>query len=242
MIQTVTALLEIASRQVRRINLIKRDSALPEVIEGESSGHTRVGNLDLRGSDAGVVRLREYDAARAVLRDPAAGEERDGSAGAVMAREEIAGEVKEVAPSSWEVNAERPERSGSSHPALAPRRNASVDGQQGQGVSGMSRGVRGSSRRHRDASVLEQRTMHLAVISLVMRVQGFSEPSIFLAQQRAARMYDVFQAQGIRVPTPKVFDPTAPSARTHPGRRSSPDRTVNREIERGPSEPSVLSR
>ncbi|CAB3782186.1 hypothetical protein [Pararobbsia alpina] len=165
-----------------------------------------------------------------------------GSTGAVIAQEEIAREEKEVDDHTWQVNAERPERARSTHPAHAMRRDASVDRQQGQPVSGTSRVVRHSSHRHRDESVQVQRTMHLAVIASAMRAQGFSEQSIFLARQHAARMYDLFQAQGIRVPTPKVFDPTAPSARTRPGRPSTLDRTANREIERvPPGLPSCLA-
>jgi hypothetical protein len=94
----------------------------------------------------------------------------------------------------------------------------------------------------RDASLRVQRIMQLAVLASAMRVHGISEPSISRAQRYAARLFDVFEARGIRIPPPRVFDPMVPSARDRQRRRRTPERTANRERERVPSEPCVLSR
>ena len=96
--------------------------------------------------------------------------------------------------------------------------------------------------RRRDASLRAQRIMHLTVLASAMRVHGISEPSISRAQLYAARMFDAFEARGIRVPPPRVFDPMAPSARDRQRRHRTPARTANRELARVPSEPFVLSR
>jgi hypothetical protein len=97
------------------------------------------------------------------------------------------------------------------------------------------------SNRHRDAQYSEsERALHLAVLTAAMREQGFSERSVARVQQRAERMLVAFQSEGIPVPTPKVFDPNAPSGRDR-RKRPAPERTPAREIDRTPAEPSPPS-
>jgi hypothetical protein len=99
----------------------------------------------------------------------------------------------------------------------------------------------GEAQISRDESYSESdRALHLAVLMAAMREQGFSERSVARVQQRAERMLVAFQREGIPVPKPKVFDPTAPSSRDR-RRRSAPERTPAREIDRTPVEPSSLS-
>ncbi|WP_175824491.1 LPD7 domain-containing protein [Burkholderia cepacia] len=85
-----------------------------------------------------------------------------------------------------------------------------------------------------------ERALHLAVLTAAMREQGFSQRSVTRVQQRAERMLVAFRREGIPVPTPKVFDPNAPSGRD---RRRQPvsERTRTSEIERTPAEPSPPS-
>ena len=82
--------------------------------------------------------------------------------------------------------------------------------------------------------------MHLAVLAAAMREQGFSERSVARVHQRAERMLVAFAREGIPVPIPKVFDPSAPSGRDR-RKRSAPDRTPAREIDRTRAEPSPSS-
>ncbi|MBN3787522.1 LPD7 domain-containing protein [Burkholderia sp. Ac-20353] len=90
----------------------------------------------------------------------------------------------------------------------------------------------------RDAQDSEsERTLHLAVLAAAMREQGFSERSVARVQQRAERMLVAFQREGIPVPTPKVFDPKAPSGRER-RKRPAAERTSAQEIDRTPAEPS----
>ncbi|VWB62948.1 DNA primase, DNA transfer TraO-like protein [Burkholderia lata] len=92
--------------------------------------------------------------------------------------------------------------------------------------------------RRRDAQQSEgERALHLAVLTAAMREQGFSERSVTRVQQRAERMLVSFQSAGIPVPTPKVFDPNAPSGRDR-RKRPAPERMPAREIDRTPPEPS----
>jgi len=70
-----------------------------------------------------------------------------------------------------------------------------------------------------------------------MRQQGFSERSISRVQQRAQRLLDAFEAEGVEVPRPRVFDPEAPSARSRRP-RATQERATAREMERTPSEPA----
>ncbi|MBY4867730.1 DNA primase [Burkholderia anthina] len=84
------------------------------------------------------------------------------------------------------------------------------------------------------------RALHLAVLAAAMREQGFSERSVARVRQRAERMLVAFTREGIPVPVPRVFDPSAPSGRDR-RKRSVPDRTPAREIDRTRAEPSPSS-
>ncbi|MGU7811655.1 LPD7 domain-containing protein [Burkholderia sp. AW49-1] len=90
--------------------------------------------------------------------------------------------------------------------------------------------------RHSD----NERALHLAVLTAAMREQGFSQRSVARVQKRAERMLVAFQREGIPVPTPKIFDPNAPSDRNRYKQQTS-GRTRTREIERTPGEPSPPS-
>lgn len=82
-----------------------------------------------------------------------------------------------------------------------------------------------------------ERVVQMVVLTAAMRQQGFSERSIARVQQRAQRLMTAFEAEGVAVPRPRVFDPDAPSTRSR-RTRSAPERTPARELERGPSEPA----
>ncbi|RKF48932.1 LPD7 domain-containing protein [Paraburkholderia fungorum] len=96
--------------------------------------------------------------------------------------------------------------------------------------------------RRREPSVVSpgERAVQMAVLTAAMRQQGFSERSIAHVQQRAQRLLTAFEAEGVTVPRPRVFDPEAPSARR---RRTRPaaERVPSREVERGPAEPAPPS-
>ena len=78
--------------------------------------------------------------------------------------------------------------------------------------------------------------MQMAVIVAAMRAQGFSDRSIGRVKPHAGKLYDTFRAEGVRVPTPRVFDPKAPSTRLR-APRPAPGRSAEREVERTPSGP-----
>jgi hypothetical protein len=80
----------------------------------------------------------------------------------------------------------------------------------------------------------------MAVLTAAMRQHGLSERSIALVQQHAQRLMGAFEAEGVTVPRPRVFDPEAPSARSR-RIRAAPDRAQSREVERAPSEPAPPS-
>ncbi|MFM0758274.1 LPD7 domain-containing protein [Paraburkholderia strydomiana] len=82
-----------------------------------------------------------------------------------------------------------------------------------------------------------ERAVQMAVLTAAMRQQGFSERSIARVQQRAQRLMTAFEAEGVTVPRPRVFDPDAPSTRRH-RTRAAHERVPTREVERGPSEPA----
>jgi hypothetical protein len=153
------------------------------------------------------------------------------AAGQVIGQEE-----KEVYRNTWQIDVERPEQSRS---VQSTSRDGAADRAPGEIVSGAPPAPTRAPRHSRsEESVDTQRAMQLAVIVAAMRAQGFSDRSISRVEQHAGRMIDAFHAEGVRVPTPKVFDPKAPSARARHV-RSAPDRGANREIERALSEPSA---
>ncbi|MEA3099127.1 LPD7 domain-containing protein [Caballeronia mineralivorans] len=148
----------------------------------------------------------------------------------------IGQEEKEVYRNTWQIDVERPEHTRS---VQSMSRNGAVDRAPGEIVSGAPRAPTRTPRHNsREESMAAQRAMQLAVIVAAMRAQAFGERSISRVEQHARRMIDAFHAEGVRVPTPKVFDPLAPSAR---GRHApcALDRAANRELERAPSEPSA---
>ncbi|HDR9483099.1 TPA: DNA primase [Burkholderia aenigmatica] len=85
-----------------------------------------------------------------------------------------------------------------------------------------------------------ERALHVAVLTAAMREQGFSERSVTRVRQHAERMLAAFQREGIPVPAPKVFDPSAPSGRNR-RKHQAPERTPARELELTPDEPSRSS-
>jgi hypothetical protein len=100
--------------------------------------------------------------------------------------------------------------------------------------------VKEESRRRNAQRPDSGQALHLAVLAAVMREQGFSECSIARVQQRAARMLVAFGREGVSVPTPKVFDPEAPSGRDR-RRRPAPGREPVRKMDRIPVEPPPMS-
>lgn len=148
----------------------------------------------------------------------------------------IGQEEKEVYRNTWQIDVERLEQTRS---VQSMSRDGAADRAPGEIESGAPRAPTRTPRHSRsEESVVAQRAMQLAVIVSAMRAQGFGERSISRVEQHAGRMIDAFHAEGVRLPTPKVFDPKAPSAR---GRHapSAPDRAANREVERALSEPSA---
>ncbi|MGF6921680.1 LPD7 domain-containing protein [Paraburkholderia sp. 40] len=75
----------------------------------------------------------------------------------------------------------------------------------------------------------EEKVLHLAVLVGAMREQGFSARSISRVQRRAEQMLDAFGKEGIPLPRPKVFDPTAPSERDSRARPGDAARTGPRD-------------
>ncbi|HDR9501221.1 LPD7 domain-containing protein [Burkholderia pyrrocinia] len=94
--------------------------------------------------------------------------------------------------------------------------------------------------RHDALDLDGERALHVAVLTAAMREQGFSERSITRVRQHAERMMVAFQSEGIPVPTPKIFDPNAPSGRNR-SKHQAPERPPARELERTPAEPSRSS-
>ena len=104
-----------------------------------------------------------------------------------------------------------------------------------------TRGIRPDHERARAADVSPpDKALHLTVIVEAMRAQGFSAKSIAQVQARAVKMLDTFQALGVEVPVPKVYDVKAPSTR---GASRTKSDEVARPREkarvRAPSEPAL---
>ncbi|CAN7450529.1 DNA primase [Caballeronia sp. LjRoot34] len=168
-------------------------------------------------------------------------------------------EEKEVYRNAWQVDVEGQVRAASlSSRGVSGRESGPESGRQSARDSGRDSGrespadARGGSPavsrtphpgRSGDAAD-GQRAMQMAVIVAAMRAQGFSDRSIGRVEPYAGKLYDTLRAEGVRVPTPRVFDPKAPSTRLRaprpaPGR--SAKREVEREVERTPSGPDQLS-
>jgi hypothetical protein len=151
----------------------------------------------------------------------------------------IGDEEKDVYRNTWQVEVARRNRTV----AVSPSRSDGVaDGDSRPADSHAEPVAAEELHRHRDVGYPDsERALHLAVLTAAMREQGFGERSVARVQQRAERMLVAFQREGIPVPTPKVFDPTAPSGRDR-RKRSTVERTPAREIDRTPVEPSSPSR
>ncbi|MBN3804345.1 DNA primase [Paraburkholderia sp. Ac-20336] len=150
----------------------------------------------------------------------------------------IGEEEKDVYRNTWQVEVAQQDRTAS---ALPPQSASTAAGEDRSVDSHAEPAPMQELQRRRDARYPEsERALHLAVLMAAMREQGFSERSVARVQQRAERMLVAFQSEGIPVPTPKVFDPNAPSGRDR-RRHSAPERTPAREIDLTPAEPSSLS-
>lgn len=164
-------------------------------------------------------------------------------------------EEKEVYRNTWQVDVEGRERAASSPPRGIPGHE--FGHQSGRDsvhesaresppdAGGSSPAVSRTPRRGRPGDAPDsQRAMQMAVLVAAMRAQGFSDRSIARVEQHAGKLYDTFRAEGVRVPTPRVFDPKAPSARSRAG-RAGPERSTTREavheVERAPSGPDQPS-
>ena len=149
------------------------------------------------------------------------------AAGKVIGEEE-----KEVYRNTWQVDVAGQERAQSEPDAPdTPGSNAETARQ-----TPPHQAQAAGPRDHSTAS-LEERAVQLAVLTTAMRQQGFSERSISRVQQRAQRLLDAFEAEGVTVPRPRVFDPEAPSARSRRS-RATQERASAREMERAPSDPA----
>lgn len=149
----------------------------------------------------------------------------------------IGEEEKEVYRNTWQVDVVGQERT-QSRPGATER----------QGEAGRSETAlpptpeQAQAARRRDPSVAspEERAVQMAVLTAAMRQQGFSERSIARVLQHAQRLMTAFEAEGVTVPRPRVFDPDAPSTRSR-RTRAATERVPNREVERGPTEPGPPS-
>jgi hypothetical protein len=149
----------------------------------------------------------------------------------------IGEEEKDVYRNTWQVEAVQRDRTVSTSP---PQPVSPADGETRSSDLRVPPITRDEPRRRGAQHPDSEQALHLAVLTAAMREQGFSERSIARVQQRAARMLVAFEKEGIPVPTPKVFDPKAPSGRDR-RRRPAPEREPAREIDRTPAEPSSMS-
>ncbi|AOK19226.1 DNA primase [Burkholderia ubonensis] len=150
----------------------------------------------------------------------------------------IGEEEKDVYRNTWQVEVVQRDRTTS----VSPSQSGGLAGGEPRSLDAHAEPIAAQApHRRRDAQYSEsERTLHLAVLTAAMREQGFSERSVARVQQRAERMLVAFQHDGIPVPTPKVFDPNAPSGRDR-RKRPAQERTSAREIDRTPLEPSPPS-
>src|SRR5471032_1291236 len=162
---------------------------------------------------------------------------------------------KEVYRNTWQVDVEGQERAASlSSRGVSGRESGPESGRQSGRGSGLNSGrespddagggspaVSRTPHPGRSGDAVDsQRAMQMAVIVAVMRAQGFSDRSIGRVEPHAGKLYDAFRAEGVRVPTPRVFDPKAPSTRLR-APRPAPGRSAEREVERTPSGPDQPS-
>ncbi len=147
----------------------------------------------------------------------------------------IGEEEKEVYRNTWQVDVTGRERTQSA--VDVPDMPDTPDSKAETDRPPPSRHAAAAGRRDRSTASPEERAVQLAVLTSAMRQQGFSERSISRVQQRAQRLLDAFEAEGVAVPRPRVFDPDAPSARSRRP-RATQERATAREMERTPSEPA----
>jgi len=146
-------------------------------------------------------------------------------------------EDKDVYRNTWQVEAAQRGQEAPASPEPDNRPDGEVRSADSQAVPA----AEPEPHRRRAAQRLESDpAMHLAVLATAMREQGFSDRSIARVQQRAERLLVAFGKNGTLIPTPKVFDPKAPSSRDQ-RRRSAPERAPTPEIDRTPAEPSLSS-
>lgn len=141
----------------------------------------------------------------------------------------IGEEEKEVYRNTWQVDVVGQERS-QTRPETPERKGETMR-------QTLPQHEHAASRQARAPAPTGERTVQLAALTAAMRQQGFSERSIMRVQERAQRLLDAFEAEGVTVPRPRVFDPEAPSARNC-RMRTGPERVPTREVERTPSEPA----
>lgn len=235
-----------------------------------ASSDDRQGTLDLAAMDAASDRRRrEFDAARARLRDqamrddpgtsrqagpqapaeaaPASTDAAPENLGRRLATlrvpipdgegKVIGEEDKDVYWNTWPMEVVQRDRAASTSPSPSA---SPADGEPRSADSRVPPVTEDEPRRDGVQRPESEQALHLAVLTAAMREQGFSERPIARVQQRAARMLVAFEREGIVVPTPKVFDPEAPSGRDRHGRQT-PGREPAREIDRTPAGPSSMS-
>jgi hypothetical protein len=149
----------------------------------------------------------------------------------------IGEEEKDVYRNTWQVDVAGQERTQPR--AAAPERERERERSEEHRASTPEQA---QALRRRKPSVVppEERAVQMAVLTAAMRQHGLSERSIALVQQHAQRLMGAFEAEGVTVPRPRVFDPEAPSDRSR-RIRAAPDRAQSREVERAPSEPAPPS-
>jgi hypothetical protein len=145
-------------------------------------------------------------------------------------------EEKDVHRNTWQVDLVQCDR----EPPVPPRSDSpSVDARVAdQPVATVLETPPHRSRHTRDPE--SDQAMHMAVLAMAMREQGFGERSVARVQQRAERMLVAFRKEGTSVPPPKVFDPKALSGRDQ-RRRPAPRRISAPEIDIAPVSPSPTS-
>jgi len=152
----------------------------------------------------------------------------------------IGQDEKDVYRNTWQVEVAQRNQTDA---VLPSRSDGSAGGESRSADSHAEPVTSEEPHRRRDVQHLEsERALHLAVLTAAMREQGFTERSVARVRQRAERMLVAFVHGGIPVPTPKVFDPNAPSGRDR-RKRPAPERAPAREIDRTPTptETSSLS-
>lgn len=143
-------------------------------------------------------------------------------------------EEREVYRNTWQVHVVGQERM-LSRPEARDRKGEA--GRSETATPATPEQAQAASRRESSGASPGERAVQMAVLTVAMRQQGFSERSIARVQQRAQRLMTAFEVEGVTVPRPRAFDPEAPSTRSRRARTAA-ERVPTREVERGPSEPA----